>query len=201
MEKNISDRLLQQTNFIIEIDKLKLIHRRTSLIDQSRHENDAEHSWHISMMAVVFAEYASPQVNISRVIQMLLIHDLVEIDAGDTFLYDNSTLASTKTEREHEAAVRIFGMLPNDTQAQFMSLWQEFEEKKTPDAKFATSLDRLQPILQNYFTEGYAWKKHNITSLQVLAKNRVIKDGSEALWELAENLISSAVDREYLKAD
>lgn len=199
MENELSKRLQQQMKFILEIDKLKGINRQTPLIDQSRPENDAEHSWHIAMMTVIFAEYASPEVNIYRVVQMLLIHDVVEIDAGDTFLYDNSTLASSKSEREHKAALRIYGILPSDLQSQLMLLWQEFEERTTPDAKFAASLDRLQPLLQNYFTAGSTWKKHGITSKQVLAKNRVIEEGSKALWKLAEGLIKDAVDRGYLK--
>lgn len=196
---NGSVRLQQQIRFILEIDKLKLIMRRTSLLDQSRTENGAEHSWHLALMALIFSEYADSDVDIHRVTRMLLIHDLVEIDAGDTFLYDESEFAETQLERENVAAERIYGLLPSEMGLEFMSLWKEFEERKTPDAKFARSLDRLQPIFQNYFTCGSAWKKYGITANRVLNKNRVIGEGSSVLWELAKTLIKDAVSQGFLK--
>lgn len=201
MKKEISNRLQQQIKFIREIDKLKLIKRRAFVSDQSRNENSAEHSWHIAIMAIILAEYANPEVNIDRVIKMLLIHDLVEIDAGDTFLYaQEPSQSQTKLDQEQQAATRIYGILPEQSQSELMLLWQEFEERKTPDAKFAASLDRLQPILQNYFTAGGSWKKHNVSSQQVLLKNQLIEEGSNALWQLVEGLIQDAVNCEYLKS-
>lgn len=197
--KNTTKRLKQQIEFILEIDQLKKIMRRTLLIDSSRTENDAEHSWHLALLAMVLAEYASPEVNINRVIRMLLIHDLVEIDAGDTFLYDVSPAASLKVERERNAAKRIYGLLPDDIRTELIGLWEEFEERKTADAKFAAGLDRLQPLLHNYFTNGSAWASHNITSDKVIAKKYLIEEASEVLGNLANDLIIDAVNRGDLK--
>lgn len=198
--KNASERLQHQIQFILEIDKLKTILRRTNLIDNSRHENDAEHSWHLAMMAVVLADHAAPDVNIFRVIKMVLVHDLVEIDAGDTFAYDDSPHAATKNAREYAAANRLYGLLPKDIGAELMGLWEEFEVGETADAKFAIALDRMHPLLLNYFSGGGAWSKHNITKDKVIARQCVIGDASKSLWEMVEAIINDAVEREYLKA-
>lgn len=198
--KNATKRLQQQIEFILEIDKLKQVMRRTQLLDKSRTENDAEHSWHLAMLAMVLAEYADPEVNINRVISMLLIHDLVEIDAGDTFLYDESFTASLKAERELNAAERIYNLLPEDIKLKLMNLWKEFEERKTADAKFAAGLDRLQPLLHNYFTGGGAWAVHNVTAEKVMSKKHLIQEASEVLGKLAEDYISDAVNRGDLKS-
>ena len=191
-------RLHQQMAFILEIDKLKHILRRTPLLDNSRRENDAEHSWHLAMMAIVLAEYAAPDVNISRVIRMVLLHDVVEIDAGDTFLYDHAHTES-KAEREKQAADRIYGLLPDDLAAELMGLWLEFEARKTPDAKFAACMDRIQPILHNYFTQGGTWKQADISHDQEMSYMLFIKETSEPLFAVVETLLSGAVEEGFLR--
>ena len=193
-----SSRLQPQLNFIIEIDKLKAVLRQTVLTDASRQENSAEHSWHISLMAFVLAEYsADPQVDVFRVMKMLLIHDLVEIDCGDTFCYDEQRIVG-KYERESEAAGRIFNLLPSDLSVEIRSLWEEFEDRKTPESKYANALDRLQPMLHNYHTEGHAWRMHGVTADKVIERNRHIADGAPALWDYAKAMIEDAVDKGYL---
>lgn len=195
MENN---RLAQQIQFIIEIDKLKGILRQTLLTDESRRENSAEHSWHLAMMAILLAEYApSSDINMLRVIKMLLIHDLVEIDAGDTFCYDVQA-NQNKAVREVQAATRLFGMLPEDQGTQLQELWQEFEEKQTIEAQFAAALDRLQPLLHNQQTRGGTWRIHGITRAQVLQRMYPVKDGAPALWQLVEKVIDDAVAAGYL---
>lgn len=190
-------RLDAQIRFAIEIDKVKHVLRQTDLMDGSRRENDAEHSWHLGVMAMLLVEHAAGDVDLARVVRMVLIHDLVEIDAGDTFCYDVEG-AKDKAEREQAAAERIFGMLPGDQAAEFRALWDEFEARGTPDAKFAASLDRLQPLLHNYHTQGAAWRRHGIVRSQVVAHNRHIAEGAPALWDYARRLIDSAVARGYL---
>jgi putative hydrolase of HD superfamily len=192
------ERLKKQIDFLMEVDKLKLILRRTLVIDKSRYENTAEHSWHLAMFAMLLCEHANePDLNVMRVIRMVLIHDIVEIDAGDTFAYD-VVGHEDKEEREEAAAIRIFGMLPEDQQEEFSELWEEFEERETSESLFANALDRLHPLLHNYYTEGAAWKAHGITSSQVLERIAHIAEGSEILWEFAEELIRSSVAKGYL---
>jgi putative hydrolase of HD superfamily len=193
----IPPRLQQQLEFIVEIDRLKTIVRQTLLIDRSRKENDAEHSWHLAMLALVLGEYAPPQTDLLRVVKMLLVHDLVEIDAGDTFLYDEAGNAS-KAEREQKAAERIFHLLPADQASELKDLWQEFEARQTPSALFASALDRLQPLLHNYYTQGGTWQSHNIHRDQVLARKQLIAAGSPVLWDLAQTLIDESVRLGYL---
>jgi putative hydrolases of HD superfamily len=195
--KSAADCLPQQIGFIVEIDKLKTVLRQTLLIDGSRRENTAEHSWHLAMMAISLADYADRPVDIGRVIRMLLVHDLVEIDAGDTFVYDVAA-NQDKAEREAAAAERIFGLLPLDQGTELRSLWQEFEARTTPDAAFAAALDRLQPLLHNYHTEGSTWRQHGITVEQVVTLNRTIANGSQRLWEYTERLIEDAAARGFL---
>jgi putative hydrolases of HD superfamily len=192
-----ADRLPQQIGFIVEIDKLKTVLRQTLLIDRSRRENTAEHSWHLAMMAITLADYADRPIDIGRVIRMLLVHDLVEIDAGDTFVYDVAA-NQDKAEREAAAAERIFGVLPSDQETELRSLWQEFEARTTPDAAFAAALDRLQPLLHNYHTEGSTWRQHGITVEQVVTLNRTIANGSQRLWQYTERLIEDAAARGFL---
>jgi putative hydrolases of HD superfamily len=192
-----ADRLPQQIGFIVEIDKLKTVLRQTLLIDRSRRENTAEHSWHLAMMAITLADYADRPIDIGRVIRMLLVHDLVEIDAGDTFVYDVAA-NQDKAEREAAAAERIFGVLPSDQETELRSLWQEFEARTTPDDAFAAALDRLQPLLHNYHTEGSTWRQHGITVEQVVTLNRTIANGSQRLWEYTERLIEDAAARGFL---
>ena len=193
-----ADDLQKQVEFIVEVDQMKQIFRRTKLIDETRYENDAEHSWHVSVMAILFQEHANePDLDIARVLKMLLIHDIVEIDAGDTFAYDVEG-HKDKREREEKGAERIFGLLPEDQGDELYALWIEFEKQETPEAKYATALDRLQPLIHNYYTDGEAWRKHNITAQQVIEMNEHIGEGSEVLWEFACDLIQKCVDKGYL---
>jgi putative hydrolase of HD superfamily len=197
MSANI--RLQNQIRFIVEIDRLKQILRQTFIIDKSRRENSAEHSWHIALMAIILSEYAEiPQIDVLRVVKMLLIHDLVEIDAGDTFCYDD-VARKDQHSRELKAAKRIFSLLPMDQAKQLKSLWKEFEECQTLNSRFANALDRLQPLLSNYYTDGKAWKKHGVKRSQVVARNRWIKNGAPILWRYALNLIDDAVEQGMLK--
>lgn len=194
----MDDRLQRQINFIVEMDRLKEISRQTYLLDGSRHENDAEHSWHIAMMALMLAEHSDEAFDALRAVKMLLIHDIVEIDAGDVFIYDEKG-NNGKSERERMAARRIYNILPESQAHAYMELWREFEERKTPEARFAMAMDRLQPILQNYYTKGKSWRAHGITASQVLEKNRRIEEGSKALWEYAQRIVAESVDKGYLK--
>ena len=195
MEKQ---RLEVQIGFILEIDRLKTISRRTYLTDKSRFENSAEHSWHIAIMAMVLADYANaPNIDLLRVIKMLLIHDLVEIDAGDTFVYD-SDAGADKQDRELAAAERIFNLLPKDQSVHFRDLWDEFEERKTPEAKFAAALDRLQPLLHNLYTRGKSWQEHGVRKGQVVAINHQMADGAKDLWDFAAEWLEKAAAQGYL---
>lgn len=174
---------------------MKEIFRQTLLIGSRRPENDAEHSWHLCLIAIVLVEHAAdPSVDILRVLKMLIVHDLVEIDAGDTFAYDTARMAD-QHEREMCAADRIFGLLPPEQRDEMRALWDEFEEKRTPEAKFATAVDRFQPMLLNVRTQGAAWRRHGVTSDRVFARNRHIADGSPALWAYSSEMIADAVKR------
>ena len=193
-----SDRLEKQIRFIVEIDKLKSIVRQTLVTDGSRQEDSAEHSWHIAVMAIVLSEYAKDRViDIARVLKMALIHDLVEIDAGDTYCYDEDG-NEDKLERERKAAERIFGLLPKDQSEEFRRLWDEFELRETAEARFAAALDRLQPLLNNYSTNGRMWQKHRIKSSQVFSRNRPIEDSSPTLWKYAVDMILDAISKDWL---
>jgi putative hydrolase of HD superfamily len=191
-------RLQQQIEFMIEIDKLKHTLRRTILTDRSREENSAEHSWHIAMAVFLFSEYAQNQeIDLYRVIKMLLVHDLVEIDAGDTYCYDHQG-RHEQDRREQQAAERIFKILPPDQSRSFRALWDEFEDRDTPESKYANALDRFQPFLQNYFTKGQIWRKNNITRRQVMDRMQPVFDGAPLLWYLVTLLIDDAVQKKYL---
>jgi len=194
-----SSRLAQQIQFIVEIDKLKQILRQTLLTDESRQENSAEHSWHLAIMAIVLAEYApSSDVNVLHVIKMLLIHDLVEIDAGDTFCYDMQG-NQNKAAREAQAATRLFGLLPEEQGAELRDLWEEFEAQETAAARFAAALDRLQPLLHNQQTRGGTWRIHGITHDQVLQRVHPIKEGTPTLWPLVQQMLEECIAAGYLK--
>ncbi|MDE7425964.1 MAG: HD domain-containing protein [Lachnospiraceae bacterium] len=183
------ERLRQQMAFIQEVDKLKNIGRQSYITDGSRKENDAEHSWHLAMMAILLSEYASQKVDVLKVMSMVLIHDIVEIDAGDTYAYDIAGNA-TKRAREEKAADRLFGLLPADQTAYLRELWEEFEKQETAEAKFARTLDCMQPIMLNAASDGKAWKEHEVKLSQILERNRSTKEGSNTLWEYArENYI------------
>ncbi|GII81247.1 hydrolase [Sphaerisporangium rufum] len=191
------ERLPAQAGFVVEIDKLKRVLRRNTLMDGSRRENDAEHSWHLGMMAMVFGEYAPEGTDLDRVIAMLLVHDIVEIDAGDTFIYD--TLAVELQEKaERAAADRIFGLLPAGQTATLRGLWEEFEERRTPEARFAKALDRLAPMLANHHNEGGSWVRHGVTARQVMEKVQIIREGSPALGDYAAELVRLSVARGHL---
>ncbi|MBM4435631.1 MAG: HD domain-containing protein [Actinobacteria bacterium] len=192
-----SDRLRRQVGFIVELDKVKQVLRRTYLNGDGRRENDAEHMWHVAAMAVVLAEYAPPGLDLARVLRMIVLHDVVEIDAGDAFLYDDHA-RSAQAERERAAAVRIFGLLPPDAALEFRSLWDEFEARVTPEARFAAALDRLQPLLLNFAAEGRLWREHGVTRAQVIQANAPIGEAAPALWAYAQALIDEAVRRSYL---
>ncbi|WP_079316447.1 MULTISPECIES: HD domain-containing protein [Microbispora] len=181
----------------MEIDKLKRVIRRNSLIDGSRRENDAEHSWHLAMMAMTLAEHAPPGTDMSRVVAMLLVHDIVEIDAGDTFIYDPVAVEG-QAALERAAADRIFGLLPEDQGARLRALWDEFEERRTPEARFARALDRLAPIIANHRNEGGTWPLYKVTARQVMEKVRLIEEGSPTLGEYAAELVAGSVARGHL---
>src|SRR2546430_2109734 len=170
-----SDRFEKQLQFILEIDKLKTISRRTYLLNAERLENTAEHSWHLAMLAMLLAEHANEPVNVSRVIRMVLVHDIVEIDAGDTYYYD-PVGALDKADRESRAADRLFGLLPADQGKELRDLWEEFEACRTPDARFAAALDRFMPQLHNYHTRGKSWSEHGVTADRVLERNACIAE-------------------------
>lgn len=192
------DRFEQQIRFILEIDKLKTVSRRTYLLNADRFENTAEHSWHLAIMAILLAEHANEIVNVPRVIRMVLIHDIVEIDAGDTYYYD-SVASLDKAEREGQAADRLFGMLPSDQGTELRQLWEEFEACETPDARFAAALDRFIPQLHNYHTHGKSWNEHGVTADRVLEGNACIAEGSVKLWECAQSLLKAAVAKGFLR--
>ena len=193
MLETTAKRLQQQFAFILEVDKLKEIFRQTVVTQSRRAENDAEHSWHLCLMVIVLAEHANaPDLDVLKVLKMLLIHDIVEIDAGDTFAYDTVGM-SDQHEREAVAADRLFGLLPDDQTQAFRALWDEFEARETVEAKFAAACDRLHPMLLNVHTEGAAWQRHGITSDRVLARNGHIVHGSKDLWTYAEAMIRQAV--------
>ncbi|PRY48032.1 putative hydrolase of HD superfamily [Arcticibacter pallidicorallinus] len=195
MEKS---RLIQQLEFIKEIDKLKYIQRRTRLLNSDRHENDAEHSWHLAMMTIVLAEHSNKPIDVLKVLKMVLIHDIVEIDAGDTFIYDTAK-SHDNTDEELIAAKRIFGMLPDEQAAEFIAIWTEFEEGISDEAKFARSMDRLEPLLQNTSNDGGTWREFDVPYERVYDKKKVIKNGSESIWRYAEELIDKSVEMGMLK--
>lgn len=191
-------RLVRQIEFIAECDKLKEVFRQTINTQSRRAENDAEHSWHLCLAVIVLAEHANaPDLDVLRVLKMLIVHDLVEIDAGDTFAYDAAAMAN-QHEREAIAAARIFGLLPPDQAAAFRALWDEFEAKETVEARFATAVDRFQPMLLNCRTQGAAWNRHGVTHDRVVARNRHIADGSTELWRYAERMLQEIVDAGHL---
>ncbi len=193
------NRLKKQMEFIVEIDKLKYIFRQSALISDGRKENSAEHSWHLGLMAMFLSEYIKDgSVDLLKVIKMVLIHDIVEIDAGDTFAYDEHGYQD-KEEREIQAAQRIFNLLPSDQADEIWKLWREFEERRTPEARYAASLDRLQPLLLNYFTQGHTWRMPGVTSEKVYERMAPIRESTPVLWEYAVEIIEDSIAKGYLK--
>jgi len=184
--KENKSRLRKQFDFIEEIDKEKLIGRQTYISDSIRKENDAEHAWHMAIMTVLLSEYANETIDVLKTMTMLLIHDIVEIDAGDTYAYDEEG-KKTQRKREEAAAERIFGLLPDDQKEKFMSIWEEFEEGVTPEAKFAHTMDHIQPLMLNAKTDGKSWVEHGVALSSILRRNENTKEGSKELWEYAKN--------------
>lgn len=194
----VNERLKKQLDFILEVDKTKNIFRRSLIHDGSRRENDAEHSWHIALMAFLFSEYSKDSdVDILKVMKMCLIHDIIEIDAGDTFCYDELGRLD-KLEREQKAADRIFGLLPDDQGKELRELWEEFDATETPEAKYAAAFDRLEPILLNYANKGGTWQEYNIKKSQVLERINHISDSAPELYEFAVSLLDKAIEQGYL---
>ena len=191
-------RLEQQVKFLVEIDKVKNIFRQTYLADSSRKENDAEHSWHLAIAAFLLKEHMKEEVDLLKVIIMVLIHDLVEIDAGDTYAYDD-TGAATKREREEKGADRIFGMLPEDQGRYFRELWEEFEEYESADAKFAHLLDNFQPLLLNDASGGRSWEEHGVRKSQIYKRNVKIEETSEDVWNYMKSLVEKHIELGHVK--
>lgn len=197
-ELMVQENLLKQIEFIKEIDKIKYIQRRTKLFNSDRNENDAEHSWHLAMMAIVLNEYSDAKIDILKVIKMVLIHDIVEIDAGDTFIYDQNK-NHENTDEELKAAERIFGILPEKQAKEFIEIWKEFEDGISNEAKFARSMDRLEPLLQNTSNNGGTWKEYGVKYQTVYDKKKAIQNGSSELWKYAEKLIDESVEKGILE--
>lgn len=192
--------LAARVRFVVEADRLKSVLRRTRLVDGSRHENSAEHSWHLALMAVVLAGDAAPEADLVRVLKMLLVHDVVEIDAGDTFAYD-AVHRLDQAEREARAADRLFGLLPAPEGEELRALWEEFEAGESADARFAVALDRFQPLLQNLYGGGGTWREHGVTRAQVLRRMAPIEHGAPALWPLVVALVDGAHAAGHVAAD
>ena len=213
----VSERLKKQVEFLLEADKMKSLYRQSYIINDEkrsdsmrdlegdegrykRRENDAEHSFHLALFAMTLAEHANIPVDLLRVMKMVIIHDIVEIDAGDTYCYDSKGYES-KREREERAADRLFGILPEDQAKEYRALWEEFEAMDTAESRFAASLDRMQPMLLNYSKNGLSWREHGISYGQVYDRNKHIADGSEELWEYMEAVLEDALGRGFLKKD
>lgn len=193
----MKDRLKKQIEFMLELDKMKNLYRQTYVLHEDRMENDAEHSWHLAILAFLLAEYSNKPVDVTRIMKMVLIHDVVEIDAGDTYCYDTEG-NKTKADREEKAAQRIFGLLPDDQKEEMYSLWREFEDSETDDARFAAVLDRVQPLLLNYTKGGISWKKHGIVKEQVLGRNKDYFDVSDDIADLIISIINDAHEKGWL---
>ena len=194
----MNERLRKQLDFILEIDKEKNIFRQTHLSGFGRFENDAEHAWHMAIMAYLLKEYANEEVNIGKVMIMCLIHDIVEIEAGDTYAYDEINLKSQK-EREDKAKEKLYSLLPNDQKQELISLFDEFEENLTPEAKFAHAMDNLQPLLLNHSNDGGDWKEHQVTAKQVYQRQSKTKLGSEKLYEITDQILQENIKKGNLK--
>ena len=190
----MDDRLKKQLDFSLEIDKEKNIFRQTHLSEHGRNENDAEHAWHMSIMAYLLREYANEEVDIAKVMLMCLIHDIVEIDAGDTYAYDTERIATQKV-REDAAKERIFSLLPDDQKAEMISLFDEFEEYQSPEAKFAHAMDNLQPLILNNSNDGGDWKEHEVTAETIYSRQTKTRLGSEKLFEVTDQIIQENIKK------
>lgn len=194
----MDERLQKQLDFILEIDKEKNIFRQTHLSGHGRNENDAEHAWHMAIMAYLLQEYSNEKIDVARVMLMCLIHDVVEIDAGDTYAYDAEGLKTQKA-REEAAKERLYSMLPEDQKADLVTIFDEFEERKTPEAKFARALDNLQPLLLNHSNDGGDWKNHDVTAEQVYGRQSRTREGSEKLFEVTDQILKENIAKGNLK--
>lgn len=194
------DRLEKQLAFLMEIDRQKEIIRQTYLADGSRRESDAEHAWHLAVMCVILSEYANDTIDMAKTMKMLLVHDLVEIDAGDTYAYDVKG-NETKSAREQKAADRIYGILPEDQGRELRDLWEEFEAMETPEAKFANALDKIQPVLLTDRAQGKSWKEHGVRKSQIMGRNARTHEGSEVLWEEIRRIIEKNVDAGFIRGE
>ena len=192
--ENMNEKFNKKLQFLVLLDKMKTVYRQNLLIDKSRRETDAEHSWHIAIMAMLFAEFAPEGTDSDRVVKMCLVHDLIEIFAGDTFCYD-SKAGEDKEERERLSADRLFALLPEDDGEELRTLWEEFEEQKTPDAVFAACLDRFQPLVGNFLCDGHTWKKGKVKREQVVQRDAVIEKGFPAAWETVCGIIEDSDNR------
>lgn len=193
-------RLEKQMEFVLEVDKLKKITRQTYLSDGSRKENDAEHSWHLALMCALLSEHANEKIDVTKTMLMVLIHDIVEIDAGDTYAYDTQG-NTTKREREVKAAERLFNILPEDQAVYLRNLWEEFEEAQTPEAKFALTLDKVQPVMLNAASGGRSWREHEVEVSQIMKRNERTPEGSQDLWKYIEALILENVEKGNIKSE
>lgn len=194
----MDDRLKKQMDFALEIDKEKNIFRQTHLSEHGRNENDAEHAWHMAIMAYLLKEYSNQEIDISKVMIMCLIHDIVEIDAGDTYAYDAEGLATQK-QREDAAKERIFSILPEDQKKEFIEIFDEFEACQTPESKFAHSMDNLQPLMLNNSNDGADWLEHKVNSKQVYGRQSKTREGSEKLFELTDQIIKDNISKGRIK--
>ena len=196
---NDRQRLEKQFDFIREIDKEKFIQRQTYLTDGVRKENDAEHAWHMAIMTILLSEYANEKIDVLKTVTMLLLHDIVEIDAGYTYAYDEDA-KKTQREREERASERIFGLLPDDQKERFQAIWEEFEAGETAEAKFARTMDNIQPVMLNAATDGKAWEEHGVCLEQIMNRNKNTAKGSEALWDYARrNFVEPNVENGKIK--
>ena len=185
----MDERIKKQFDFILEADKEKKIERQTYISDASRHENDSEHAWHMALMTILLSEHSNEKIDVLKTVTMILFHDIVEVDAGDTYCYD-PIARSTQAKREKAAAERLYGLLPEDQGKKLKALWEEFEECKTPEAKFARTMDNIQPLMLNAATNGKSWQEHSVKLGQIMERNRKTPNGSKALWEYSyENFI------------
>lgn len=193
-----NEKLQKQIRFIIIIDEMKNILRRNLVIDGSRRENDAEHSWHLAVMAMLLEEYSAEKVDIERVIKIALVHDLVEVYAGDTFAYDAKG-NEDKLDREIKAADKLFGMLDGEQGKEIRALWDEFEEMETPESKYANAIDRLQPLILNYMTNGHTWKLGDVHAPQIFKRMDIIRTAAPELWQIVEGIIAASIEKGILK--
>jgi putative hydrolase of HD superfamily len=194
---DVPARLAAQIRFVVEVDRLKTVLRASPLVADDRRENDAEHSWHLALMVLVLAEYADDPIDVGKTVKLVLLHDLIEVYAGDTPLYD-AVAAQDQEEREQAAADRLFALLPDDQAVEFRALWDEFEARVTPEARFAKAMDRLQPLLLNFNNRGGTWRTPGVTDAEVRRRKSVIGDASGELWAYAQTLIETGASRGWV---